>query len=90
MLTQTELYSNGEFFIFWLQHNPFEGEVLKVGQCIGLSVDPARVWIVGQVWMSLGDDHALLPTARKTTVISYLEEDGSAELSTVYPRISVV
>ena len=90
MLTQTELYSSGECQIYWLQHNPFDGEVLTVGQQIALAEDPSRIWIVGQLWLSLADYQALPPKAKTATILAFLQEDGTAELRTVYPKIYVV
>lgn len=89
MLTQTELYSSGEFTTLWLEHDAQE-QPLKIGHRLGLLEDPSKVWIVGRMFMSLNDERHLPPKAKTATILAFLEETGEAELALVYPRISVV
>lgn len=88
MLTQAELYSNGDFITRWIEHDPFE-QPLKIGQRLGLMEDAGRVFIIGALYLSLGDVTQLPPKAVTATILAILEEDGVAELTKVYPRISV-
>lgn len=89
MLTQAELYSSGDFLTRWLEHDPQE-QPLKAGQKLGLTEDPSRVWVIGRLYMSLKEERQLPPKAKIGTILAILEDDGLAELATVYPRISVV
>jgi hypothetical protein len=92
MLTQAELYSNGEYRTFWVSHDPYNNDRFKVGSRLVLNEEPLTAFTVVGTFVSLGDDAVLPPKARKAT-ISFLIEDeqerADLDLRTAYPKICV-
>lgn len=90
MFTQVELWSGGECRVFWLEHNPFDGEVLKQGQKICLIENPYDVWLVSRLFLSLEKETSLPPKAQVRQILSLIDDaDGQAELAQIYPQIMV-
>ena len=61
MITQVELAREGGNRICWLQHSPYDGEILKVGYRVTL-VD-SDGWVVKQIFTTVPDGTILPPNA---------------------------